>query len=90
MVQFLRKVSDSEQKQKEQLIQKINCSECDSFQLYQVAELCQRLYGDSILSLKHKIGNYGDLQCRKRVVLRRISVLGHTSQTFHREASKNI
>ena len=24
---------------KEQLIQKINCSECDSFQLYQVAEL---------------------------------------------------
>ena len=24
---------------KEQLIQKISCSECDSFQLYQVAEL---------------------------------------------------
>lgn len=24
---------------KEQLMQKINCSECDSFQLYQVAEL---------------------------------------------------
>ena len=39
MVQFLRKVSDSEQQQKEQLMQKINCSECDSFQLYQFAEL---------------------------------------------------
>lgn len=38
VVQFLRKVSDSEQKQKEQLIQKINCSECDSFQLYQGAD----------------------------------------------------
>ena len=39
MIQFLRKVSDSELQQKEQLIQKINCSECDSFQLYQAAGL---------------------------------------------------
>ena len=39
MIQFLRKVADSELKQKEQLIQKINCSDCDSFQLYQAAGL---------------------------------------------------
>ena len=29
---------DSEQKEKGQLLQKINCSECDSFQLYQAAD----------------------------------------------------
>ena len=28
MIKFLRKASDSEQQQKEQLIQKINCFEC--------------------------------------------------------------
>ena len=39
MIQFLRKVSDSEQQQKEQFTQKINCAECDSFQLYQAAEV---------------------------------------------------
>lgn len=39
MILSLRKVSYSEQQQKEQFIQKINCSECDSFQLYQAAGL---------------------------------------------------
>ena len=61
MVQFLRKVSYSEQQEKEQLIQKISCSECDSFQLYQGAELCHKLYGESILPKKLKTGNYGGM-----------------------------
>lgn len=39
---------------KEQLIQKINCSECDSFQLYQFAETLAVIYMGIVSSLKLK------------------------------------
>lgn len=39
---------------KEQFIQKINCSECDSFQLYQFAETLAVIYMGIVSSLKLK------------------------------------
>ena len=39
---------------KEQLIQKISCSECDSFQLYQFAETLAVIYMGIVSSLKLK------------------------------------
>ncbi len=90
MVQFLRKVSDSEQT-KRAALRKIrtalnvilsNCTKLRNFS--------HRLYGDSIPSRKLKTGNYGVLYCRNRVVFWLVFAFGHAPQTFHGEASKKV
>ena len=74
---------------KEQSIAKSDCSEDDSFQLYQVADLLPNNYGICIflhplkMAVFHRKTNKSDVFPTVRLFS------GHASQAFQREALKN-